>query len=180
MFFVFLGCTTPKILYDYDTQVDFNQYKTFQFYNDILLNINEIEANRILTQLENSIVEKGLEYNDDPAIFVDVKLIQFEAQRNSVGIGFGNYGRHSGISVGGQLPINGNALTKQFTIDFVDAKTDKLIWQGFYEGNFQTNIEIIEKEQLLADAFQKLLSKYPPKKTIVINLSLCEFLHYGY
>jgi hypothetical protein len=39
-----------------------------------------------------------------------------------------------------------------------------LIWRGYYEGNFQTNITIIEKEQLLAEAFQKLLSKYPPKK----------------
>ena len=160
----FLGCTSPKILYDYDTHVDFNQYKTFQFYNDVLLNINEIEANRVLTQLEKSMIEKGLELSDDPAIFVDVKLNQFEAPRNSVGIGFGNYGRHSGISVGGQVPINSNALTKQFTVDFVDANTDKLIWQGFYEGNFQTNIGISEKEQLLAEAFQKLLSKYPPKK----------------
>jgi hypothetical protein len=160
----FVGCASPKILYDYDTQVDFNKYKTFQFYNDVLLNINEIEAKRILTQLEKSIIEKGLEYSDDPAIFVDVKLNQFEAPRNSIGIGFGNYGRHSGISVGGQVPINSNILTKQFTIDFVDAKTDKLIWQGFYEGNFQTNTGISEKEQLLAEAFQKLLSKYPPKK----------------
>ncbi len=161
---VFFGCATPKIQYDYDNQVDFNRYKTFQFYDDILLNINEIEADRVLAQLEKSMMQKGLEFSDDPAIFVDVKLNQFEAPRNSVGIGFGNYGRHSGISIGGQVPINSNALTKQFTIDFVDAKTDKLIWQGFYEGNFQTNIEIIEKEQHLAEAFQKLLSKYPPKK----------------
>ncbi|MDD3723856.1 MAG: DUF4136 domain-containing protein [Lutibacter sp.] len=161
---VFLGCASPKILYDYDDQVDFNQYKTFQFYNDVLLNINEIEANRILTQLEKSIIGKGLELSNQPAIFVDVQLKQFEAPRNSVGIGFGNYGRHSGISLGGQVPINANTLTKQFTVDFVDAKTDKLIWRGFYEGDFQTNIRISEKEQLLAEAFQKLLSKYPPKK----------------
>ncbi len=161
---VFLGCATPKILYDYDNQADFSQYKTFQFYDDILLNINEIEAKRVLTQLEKSLIEKGLELSDDPAILVDVKLNQFEAPRNSVGIGFGNYGRHSGINIGGQVPINGYALTNQFTVDFVDAKTDKLIWRGFYEGNFQTNITIIEKEQLLAEAFQKLLSKYPPKK----------------
>lgn len=161
---VFLGCTSPKILYDYDNQADFNQYKTFKFYNDVLLNINEIEANRILIQLEKSMIGKGLEISDHPAIYVDVKLNQFKAPRNSVGIGFGNYGRHSGISIGGQVPINSNTLTKQFTIDFVDAKTDKLIWQGIYEGDFQTNIGIIEKEQHLAEAFQKLLSKYPPKK----------------
>ena len=161
---VFFGCATPKILYDYDNQADFNQYKTFQFYDDVLLNINEIEANRILTQLEKSMIEKGFGLSDDPAIFVDVKLNQFEAPRNSVGIGFGNYGRHSGINIGGQIPINSNTLTKQFTVDFVDAKTDRLIWQGFYEGNFQTNIKISEKEQLLAEAFQKLLRKYPPKK----------------
>ena len=160
----FLGCATPKIVYDYDNQADFNQYKTFQFYDDVLLNINEIEANRILTQLEKSMIEKGFGLSDDPAIFVDVKLNQFEAPRNSVGIGFGNYGRHSGINIGGQIPINSNTLTKQFTVDFVDAKTDKLVWRGFYEGNFQTNIGISEKEQLLAEAFQKLLRKYPPKK----------------
>jgi hypothetical protein len=115
-------------------------------------------------QLKKSLIEKGLELSDNPAIFVDVQLKQFEAPRNSVGIGFGSYGRHSGINIGGQVPINGNTLTKQFTVDFVDAKNDKLIWRGFYEGNFQTNIGISEKEQLLADAFKKLLSKYPPKK----------------
>lgn len=161
---IFFGCSSPKILYDYDDQIEFNQYKTFQFYDDVLLNINQIEKKRILTQLEKSIIEKSLELSDNPAIFVDVRLNQFEAPRNSIGIGFGNYGMHSGISIGGQIPFNNNSLTNQFTIDFIDAKTDKLIWRGFYEGNFQTNIEIIEKEQLLAEAFQKLLRKYPPEK----------------
>lgn len=164
VFVVFFGCTSPKILYDYDDQIEFNQYKTFRFYDDVLLNINQIEKKRILAQLEKSIIEKGLELSDDPSIFMDVKLNQFEAPRNSIGIGFGNYGSHSGISIGGQVPINSNSLTNQFTIDFIDAKTDKLIWRGFYEGIFQTNIEIVEKEQLLAEAFQKLMRKYPPKK----------------
>ncbi|WP_372769495.1 DUF4136 domain-containing protein [Lutibacter sp.] len=162
--FVFVSCAGPRTVYDYDDQADFNQYKTFRFFDDIKLSVNEIEAKRIFAQLENAIVEKGLAYDENPAIYVDVQLNQFEAQRNSVGIGFGSYGRHSGISLGGQIPINSNTLTKQFTIDFVDAKNDKLVWRGFYEGNFQSNVEITQKEQLYAEAFKKLLSKYPPKK----------------
>lgn len=164
LLFVFVGCAGPRTAFDYDDQVNFNQYKTFKFYDDILLNINEIEAKRIIVQLENAMVEKGLVYHENPDIFVDVQLNQFEAQRNAVGIGFGSYGRHSGINIGGQIPINSNILTKQFTIDFVDVKNNKLIWRGFYEGNFQTNTDIIEKEQLLKEAFQKLLRKYPPNK----------------
>jgi hypothetical protein len=164
LLFVFLGCAGHRTAYDYDDQVDFNQYKTFRFFEDIKLPVNEIVAKRIFAQLENAMVEKGLVYHENPDIFVDVQLNQFEAQRNAVGIGFGSYGRHSGINIGGQIPINSNTLTKQFTIDFVDAKNDKLIWRGFYEGNFQNNIEITQKEQLYAEAFKKLLSKYPPKK----------------
>lgn len=162
--FVFVGCAGSRTVYDYDDQADFNQYKTFCFFEDIRLPVNEIEAKRIFTQLENAMVEKGLVYDENPDIFVDIQLNQFEAQRNSVGIGFGSFGRHSGISLGGQIPINRNTLTKQFTIDFVDAKNDKLVWRGFYEGNFQSNVEIIQKEQLYIEAFRKLLSKYPPKK----------------
>ena len=162
--FVFVGCAGPRTVYDYDDQADFNQYKTFRFFEDIKLPVNEIDAKLIFAQLENAMIEKGLAYHENPDIYVDVQLNQFEAQRNSVGVGFGSYGRYSGISVGGQIPINSNTLTKQFTIDFVDSKNDKLIWRGFYEGNFQINVEIAQKEQLYAEAFRKLLSKYPPKK----------------
>jgi len=162
--FVFVGCAGPRTVYDYDDQADFNQYKTFRFFDDIKLPVNEIDAKRIFSQLENAMTEKGLVYHENPNIFVDVQLNQFEAPRNSVGIGFGSYGRHSGINIGGQIPIDSNTLTKQFTIDFVDAKNNKLVWRGFYEGNFQNNVEIAQKEQLYTEAFKKLLSKYPPKK----------------
>jgi len=162
--FVFLGCAGPRMVYDYDDQANFNQYKTFGFFDDIKLPVNEIESKRIFIQLENAMIEKGLAYHENPDIFVDVQLNQFEAQRNSVGIGFGSFGMHSGISVGGQIPINNNTLTKQFTIDFVDAKNNQLVWRGFYEGDFQSNVEITQKEQLYVEAFKKLLSKYPPKK----------------
>lgn len=162
--FVFMGCAGPRTVYDYDDQADFNQYKTFRFFDDIKLPVNEIEAKRIFVQLENAMIEKGLAFRENPDIFIDVQLNQFEAQRNSVGVGFGSFGRHSGISLGGQIPINSNTLTKQFTIDFVDAKNDKLIWRGFYEDDFPNNVEITQKEQLYAEAFRRLLSKYPPKK----------------
>jgi hypothetical protein len=161
---VFIGCGTPKVLYDYDSEADFNSYKTFRFYDDINLNTSDIETKRILTQLERAIVEKGFSYNNIATIYVDVKLNQFEAPKNSIGVGFGNYGRHSGINIGGQIPINNDLRTYQFTIDFIDSKTDKLVWQGIYEGNFNTSIEAVQKEQQLAIAFQKLFSKYPPKK----------------
>ncbi|MFA5296861.1 MAG: DUF4136 domain-containing protein, partial [Lutibacter sp.] len=120
--FVFVSCASPRTVYDYDNQANFNQYKTFSFFDDIKLPVNELEAKRILTQLENVMVGKGMAYNENPDIFVDVQLNQFEAQRNSIGVGFGSFGSHSGISLGGQIPINSNTLTKQFTIDFVDAK----------------------------------------------------------
>jgi len=162
--FALVGCAGPRTVYDYDDQADFNQYKTFRFFEDIKLPVNEIDAKRIFVQLENAMTEKGLVYHENPDIFVDVQLNQFEAYRNSVGIGFGSYGSHSGINIGSQIPINSKTLTKQFTIDFVDAKNNKLVWRGFYEGNFQSNVEIAQKEQLYAEAFKKLLSKYPPKK----------------
>ncbi len=162
--FVLVSCAGPRTVYDYDDQADFNQYKTFRFFDDIKLPVNEIEARRIFTQLENAIIEKGFIVNETPDLFVNVQFNQFEAQRNSIGVGFGSFGGHSGISLGGQIPINSNTLTKQFTIDFVDAKNDKLIWRGFYEGDFQSNVEIAQKEQLYVEAFKKLLSKYPPKK----------------
>jgi len=163
VFVIFIGCGAPKILYDYDGQANFNSYKTFRFNDDIILNTSEIETKRIFNQLEKTIIEKGFSFSDDAAILIDVKLNQFDAPKNSIGVGFGNYGRHSGINIGGQIPINNSLRTYQFTIDFVDSETNKLVWQGYYEGNFNANIEIVQKEQQLAIAFQKLFSKYPPK-----------------
>ncbi len=55
MLFLF-SCSTPKIMYDYDKTAKFSSYKTFDFYPEIQLYMNELDSSRIIQQVENAML----------------------------------------------------------------------------------------------------------------------------
>ena len=49
MLLVLVGCSSGKIVYDYDIKTNFNQFKTFNFYDDAGNGMNELDVKRAQT-----------------------------------------------------------------------------------------------------------------------------------
>lgn len=163
-FLSLLSCSSPKVVYDYDKEANFNLYKTFDFYPDILLNMNQLDSTRVIQQVENTLVFKGFKKSSSPDVFVNIVSEQFETpSNNSVGIGLGTGGRNVGVGVSGGIPIRSNSLTQLFKVDLIDVQKDILIWQGSYEGKFSKRISPEAKKEYYKITFEKIFEGYPPK-----------------
>ncbi len=162
--FLIFSCAAPKVVYDYDNEADFNTYKTFEFYPDIQLDMNQLDSIRVLQYVESALVLKGFKKSSTPDIFVNIVSEQFETpSNNSIGIGLGTGGRNVGVGVSGGIPIRSNTLTQLFRVDLIDVEKDELLWEAVYEGKFKKGISPETKNEYLKITFEKIFSGYPPK-----------------
>ena len=69
---LFFSCATPKIMYDFDNKANFSAYKTFNFYPDLQLYMNQLDSSRVIQQVENAMLLKGFKRSSYPDVFVNV------------------------------------------------------------------------------------------------------------
>lgn len=158
------SCASGNVSMDYDRNVDFNQYKTYNFYDNIQWgNMNSLDQTRILNSIEQELNAKGMTKVEAPDLLIDIKSREQQVKRNAgnIGIGSGNYGRRVGVGVSVGIPISRKRLHKNYLVDLVDSKTNNLVWQGVFEKDVSP---AADNAELISDAMQKLFSKYPPKK----------------
>lgn len=163
--FLLVGCGSNKIVYDYDSKTNFSEFKTFNFYDDAGAGMNELDVKRAQTIIESELINKGFKKSESPSF-----LINFESQKmdlgenNSVGVGIGG-GRNVGFGISAGIPIGSKKVNEEFTIEFVDAKTNELFWQGVSIKKIKEKIKPQEREVYLKEVVRKTFEKYPPSKT---------------
>ena len=69
-----ISCKSIKVASDYDSQADFNNYKTYAFYKPGIdkLEISDIDKKRILNSIKNSLQSKGLIISNTPDILINI------------------------------------------------------------------------------------------------------------
>ncbi len=149
--------------YDYDKEVNFTSYKTYQFYQDIDSGLNELDDKRVITIIDSILQNNGFVKSQTP-----VFLINFYAKegmihsRNTIGIGIGGGGGNVGYGISGGIPIGRKSIDQQFTVDFIDVKQDRLIWQGVVDGAIKEKASPQWKEAYYKKIISKLLKGFPP------------------
>lgn len=161
---ILTSCSSVKVVSDYDTKVDFTSYKTFAFYKKGIdkASVSDLDKKRIMRAVEAELVAKGFSKSVNPDILVSIftkSREQVNVSDNNVGIGWG-WGYNPWFY--GRTNININQYTEgTLFIDFIDKKTNELIWQGIGSGAMKmSNIE--KKEERINEFVYKIISTYPP------------------
>jgi hypothetical protein len=159
------GCAArPKITYDYDDNADFNSYKTFILGQRTSLNLKPLDSTRFVNALARALMVKGLKSAKKADLIISVKRDEEEAKsRAQVGIGMSQQTRHTGINIGGAIPIRLHATTQTITIDFREASSHRLIWQSHASNTYKNYLTAPEKEKMYYNLFITVLKSYPPK-----------------
>ncbi|WP_370477901.1 DUF4136 domain-containing protein [Tamlana flava] len=163
--FVIVSCAPIRVSYDYDYTVNFNGYKTYQYYGGMETGLSELDTKRFLDAIDALMALKGFEISENPDFFIDIKSATYqEPYRQTVGVGLGGTGRNvgGGISIG--LPIGQADVNRQITIDFVDENKKQLFWQAVAESSYSPNATPEKREEHLNEIAEKMLSNYPPKQ----------------
>jgi hypothetical protein len=167
------SCSGLTVMSDLDKTVDFNQFKTFEYYgwtdnSDQLLNrfdkerIEEAFGNEFRSR-DLSIVEKGQGELIVSLYIVTQQKTQTTANTTSMGGYGGHYGYGPGYGWGG-----GHSTTTYNEYDYTegsllvsvyDAKKEQLIWESVGKGTINENPK--NREASIPKAVAQIMKEYP-------------------
>jgi hypothetical protein len=162
-----LSCSIYGVRHDYDRQADFTEFKTFNWMQiPEKAGIDSIVLQRVKNAVNAELKAKGLMITSNNPDFL---IAEHLGKKNKVqvtdwGYDYGSYGRYRRY---GGYRGSGGVSTYQYEegiliLDFVDAKSKKLIWRGTAKAKVQ-NVNTPEKsEKIINAAVKKILGKYPP------------------
>lgn len=154
----------PKVTYDFDSQANFAQYRTFGFYPELKTGLSELDEKRVTEQIERQLSLKGIQRGENPDFYINFFANQYETPPDQhVGVGFGTFGRRVGGTVNTGFPVGGNQLNQRLTVDFVDVNSGSQVWQGQIATKVRAASTPQERDAYYAGLIQKILAKYPPK-----------------
>jgi hypothetical protein len=157
-----MSCSSSKVITDYDTKINFNDFVFFDFYEDVGKGLNEFDVKRVTEALKVELTKKGIRQNETPDFYINVISTISEAQNNNtIGIGIG--GNNGGLGIPGGIPIGGKKLNEELIIEFVNSKTNSIIWEGILNSTIKEKRKPEEKVIHFQKIAKKILEKYPPE-----------------
>ncbi|RCS28196.1 DUF4136 domain-containing protein [Polaribacter sp. WD7] len=165
-FLICLGCSTSKVVVDFEPDTNFTKYKSFEFYEDNGDSLNDFDRKRITAAIEKELKTKEMTTNAQPDFFIyfDAKYSEIQAN-NTIGIGLGSGGRNGGFGISGGIPIGGKKNNETIIIKFVDASSNNLVWEGSLLSAVKEKRSPQERTSYIDIVVRKILEEYPQKKT---------------
>ncbi len=165
-----ISCSsTLKITTDFDRDANFTSYKTFSVYSvKTTGSVSQLNAERIVNAIKADLSAKGFKYvesNGDltiNAITILKDKQSVSAITNYYGYGglYRPYGYYGGL--GNTSVTTYSYKDGSLTIEMVDAKTTKMVWQGI--GNKEIDKVSKDPDTAIKDAVTKILASFPPTK----------------
>ncbi len=166
MGFVVSCSTIYGVQYDYDKQADFESLKTYDWMTvPEKANINSLNVERVKKAVNAELQAKGLMMTSNNPDFLIAEHLgkKDKVQVTNWGYDYNRFDRYWGeypgpVGVSIQEYEEGSLI-----LDFVDAKSKKMIWRGIAKA-VVNNVDTLEKkEKLINEAVHEILKNFPPK-----------------
>jgi|SRR5690606_1321046 len=159
-----VACSTVKVNYDYDRDVDFTAFTTYNYFSDLDSGLGALDERRLLDLLDSTLGSRGYRLAEGPDFLINILGSQYRTgPGNSVGVGLGSGGRNLGGGICVGIPVGGPGLKRSIQFDFVDAQRDALFWQAQADSGYRENLSPAAREEQLRAVVDKVFSKYPPE-----------------
>ncbi|WP_396183313.1 DUF4136 domain-containing protein [Flavobacterium sp.] len=178
LFFLTVRCGSAILVTnDYDKGVDFKKYKTFSFYHlKTTGEVSQVNADRLVNAIVLEMKGKGfVESSDNPDLLINAVTVLTEKEAVSVSseyYGYGGYYRPYaygyGYAYSTGYPVENTAAVNTYNyrdgtimIDILEAKSEKLIWEG--TGTAEINTKPSDPAKVIVYAVSKIMESFPPE-----------------
>ena len=162
----FVGCSSLQTVSDYDKNIDFSGYKTYNFYDKGLekIRLNNLDKRRLMAAVDAEMNAKGFTKADKPDLLVNLVVIARERVDYYDSGFYGGWG----WGAGWRSPfwgMGGRGFVDRYSegtiiIDFLDPAKKILVWHGRGVG---FNLDSFNKrEERLQIGVNEILMQYPP------------------
>ena len=162
---IFLISCGATVAVDYDKQIDFSKYNTYNYFPTIDSGLSELDDGRIKQATDSLLQQRGFVKSETPQLYINFYAREsLSNSQSTIGIGVGSGGGNVGVGVSGGIPIGGKVINQRLTFDFIDVEKDDLVWQAIADGEMKERVNPQQKEAYYFSVIQKILAKYPPEK----------------
>ena len=159
------GFGQVKVSTDYDKETDFSKFKSYNFTEEALnLPLNDLNKKRLITAVSNELSKKGMSKSDNPDVLVDIKVSAEKKQSATATTdwyGAGYRYRWGGGFTTTSINVN-DYLEGTIFIDFINAGSNQLVWQGRGVGTLNPDAKPEKREKRIDKGVAKIFKKYPP------------------
>jgi Domain of unknown function (DUF4136) len=162
-----VGCTSPKVGYDYDRSANFSRYHTFAWISgaqeatgDRRLDSSLVDT-RIRTAIERQLRAKGYlaSINGGPEFLVAYHVGMKDMMKGASTQNYiGDRAHGTFTTISDIQPYHEGTLT----IDIVDAESHQLIWQASAMADVDHSLGPEERDALVNNIVHAMLSHFPP------------------
>ncbi|HBK84311.1 MAG TPA: DUF4136 domain-containing protein [Flavobacterium sp.] len=161
IFVILTSCSSIQVNSDYDNKVNFDSYKTYAYLKSNVdkLQVSDLDKKRILYSIDDYMITRGFKKSESPDMLVSI----FTTKSKKIDVVNNNFwGMSWGWSPWWGIGFNTVYVSEQGTlfIDFYDAKSRELIWQGEGSGSLSKNVQ--KKDAQIKQFVEKILKQYPP------------------
>lgn len=173
---LFSACASKQVQPDYDTSVDFSQFKTYHWNDRAELKkyharnpfvhsviVEEVDKDLAANGYQKSASDKKADLLLDYQMSIEARQ---SSSRTSIGFGTGSYSRGSSVGVGVTMPLGGVQTENEITliVQIADPKTSKTIWRAVGVESFSGSTTGSNIKSLMRTLTEKIMAEYPPKK----------------
>jgi len=162
MGFVVSCSTIYGVQYDYDKQADFKSLKTYDWMTvPETANIDILNVERVKKAVNAELQAKGLMMTSNNPDFLIAEHLGKKDKVQVTNWGY-NYDQY-GMDLGPQGVDTYQYEEGSLILDFVDAKSKKMIWRGVAKAEINNTDTPEKTEKLINEAVQEILKNFPPK-----------------
>jgi hypothetical protein len=171
-----LGCaSSPEVGSDYDPVVKFSELRTFGWQPPAADGrVNDMVENRVKAAVVDQLSGRGYEEASAAPDFLVTYRAQVTSSSSSnvsMGMSFGrsrssggSRSRGSSISVSTNTANVNQMREGTLVLNFLDGKTNNLIWQGSTTGAVEENLSQEERDRRISAAVSRILQEFPPEE----------------
>lgn len=157
------SCSPFQVRSDYAETANFNSYKTYKLRIDDL-KLNDIDKDRVLNELSRQLQSKGLASGENPDLIINVKANHKKVTDITTNSPYGmwGWGGPFGWGVGVNRTWSSNYNEGALIVDLIDARTNKLVWQGIGSGISVDSPKA--KQRQIPEIVAEIMANYPPQR----------------
>lgn len=159
------ACSSISYNADFDPRASLGEFRTYAFVeatdeSQVNRGISPLAEQRVMSALERTLEGKGYRKatSGDPDFLVNFYgALQEKVDINRYYDGWGYRGWYGGTTVDVRQWTQGTLV-----VDFVDAKSERVVWRGWAQGAVDPNATPEKRSQKINEAVAGILEQFPP------------------
>ncbi|MGF1718262.1 DUF4136 domain-containing protein [Photobacterium chitinilyticum] len=157
------GCSAD-VATDYDAQVNYYQFKTYQFASSPDNNIISLDSTRVESAITTQLDNKGLTSEVNTADLTVRHYIQQQSDFQSYGtsIGFGYGYRNVGVAYSSPSRYREYKYGK-LVVELIDNDNNKIVWRSISQRKLTETMTPKSREEFIDEQVFEMFKNYPPQ-----------------